>query len=65
MTGILFDSRDSGGGGGLEKWPVTIGFTLGDRPFFQTPLNLLSQIVLHVNLVTSHYLFTSLTKMQK
>ena len=40
MTGILFDSRDSGGGGGgvsLEKWPVSLGIASGDRICFQAP----------------------------
>ena len=44
------------GGGGLEKWPVTLGFTSYDRPFFQTPLNPLSQIVSPVTLLISHYM---------
>ena len=25
--------------GGLEKWPVTIGFASGNKSFFQNPLN--------------------------
>ena len=50
-----FDSRDSGGSG---KWPVTLGFASGDRPFFQTPLNPSSQIESPVTLLISHYLYT-------
>ena len=43
--------------GGLEKWPVTLGFASGDRLFFQTPLNPSSQIVSPVTLLISHYLY--------
>ena len=39
---ILFDSQDSGGGS--EKWPVTPGFTSGDRNV-SDPLNPLNKIV--------------------
>ena len=61
MRGILFDSLDSGGSGKIVCQP---GFTLGDRqflaygdiPFFQTPQNALSQIVLPVTL-DSHFLY--------
>ena len=41
----------------LEKWPVSLGFASGDRPFFQTPLNPSSQIVSPVTLLISHYLY--------
>ena len=44
--------------GGLQKWPVTLGFVSGDRSFFQTPLNLLSQTVSPITLLISHYLYT-------
>ena len=59
VTGIQFDSQDSGG---LEKWPVKLGFASGDRPFFQTPLNPSSQVVSPVILVTSHYLYNVTVK---
>ena len=44
--------------GGLEKWPVNLGFASGDRSFFQTPLNPSSQILSPVTLLISHYLYT-------
>ena len=42
---------------GLEKLPVTLGFALGDRPFFLNHPNPESQIVSPVTFLISQYVY--------